>query len=305
VASAPVDATAGEPVELQLSLVGPRRSVLVRVAGDPEDSRFRMVPPVQGATLRVLAPGRGSYPALGLVVDVAGLLSGAHLSSEVPLRAPIDVGPRPEPTDPVEPLLTSLRLAEGDRPVAGWPGGDHVRSVREYVPGDSRRTVHWPLTARHGRLVVREFEPLDDAERVLLVVDLGTDAGDLAEGVASRAAHLGRSFLARGFRLSCVTLEPGGAVDADVADAVTLGRRLARAVPSGAATAGGSLPTGPLDRPAVVVSPEGARVRGPVRPHVPPALGADRPDGPRAIGTDRREDLDVVEVGRDEPGPQR
>ncbi|NCO35604.1 MAG: hypothetical protein AUJ92_01210 [Armatimonadetes bacterium CG2_30_59_28] len=30
--------------------------------------------------------------------------------------------------------------------------------VREYHPGDDLRWVHWPATARHGRLILREFE---------------------------------------------------------------------------------------------------------------------------------------------------
>ena len=31
-------------------------------------------------------------------------------------------------------------------------------ALRDYVPGDDRRNVHWPMTAHIGRLVVRQFE---------------------------------------------------------------------------------------------------------------------------------------------------
>jgi uncharacterized protein (DUF58 family) len=263
--AAPSDATAGNPFDVQLSLAGPRRVVRVGLADDPEAGRFRLEPPVQAATLRLVAPPRGSYGRLSFVVDVDGLLGGGHLTCDVPLREPLDVGPQPVPAGPVEPVLVSLRAAiDGARPAAGWAEGDSVRSVREYVPGDSPRVVHWALSARHGHLVVRELEPFDDAERVVLVVDLGPEAGDVAEAVAGQAASLGRSFLGRGFRLSCVTWEAGGRCDGDVPDPSALGRRLARAVPAGPAD------LGRVDHAAVVVSPGGDSVRGPGRAPVGP-----------------------------------
>jgi uncharacterized protein (DUF58 family) len=81
-------------------------------------------------------------------------------------------------------------------PVAGlpvlepaWQGGEetapsHVRGegydvlgVREYRRGDSLRRVHWPSTARHGSLVVREFEQVRPA-RLVVLVDTWADAGE-------------------------------------------------------------------------------------------------------------------------------
>jgi hypothetical protein len=37
--------------------------------------------------------------------------------------------------------------------------GTELFGVREYVPGDSLRRIHWRSSARHGTLVVREYEP--------------------------------------------------------------------------------------------------------------------------------------------------
>ena len=34
----------------------------------------------------------------------------------------------------------------------------HVASVRDYLPGDSLNRIHWPSTARQGRLMVKEFD---------------------------------------------------------------------------------------------------------------------------------------------------
>ncbi len=47
----------------------------------------------------------------------------------------------------------------------------NVAGVREYYPGDSFNRIHWPSTARTGRLIVKEFE-LDPTADVWLFVDM-------------------------------------------------------------------------------------------------------------------------------------
>jgi uncharacterized protein (DUF58 family) len=47
----------------------------------------------------------------------------------------------------------------------------NVATVRDYVPGDSFNRIHWPSTARTGRLMVKEFE-LDPTSDVWLLLDL-------------------------------------------------------------------------------------------------------------------------------------
>lgn len=39
----------------------------------------------------------------------------------------------------------------------------HAAGLREYAPGDPLRRVHWPATARHSRLMVKEFEQEGEA----------------------------------------------------------------------------------------------------------------------------------------------
>jgi len=46
----------------------------------------------------------------------------------------------------------------------------HASGVREYVTGDPIKSIHWPSTARRGRLMVKEFEQDPQAE-VWLVLD--------------------------------------------------------------------------------------------------------------------------------------
>jgi uncharacterized protein (DUF58 family) len=72
-------------------------------------------------------------------------------------------------------------------PLVGFlPGGDtmqrrtpyvttNVSGVRDYAPGDSLNRIHWPSTARTGRLISKEFE-LDPTADVWLFLDLERDA---------------------------------------------------------------------------------------------------------------------------------
>jgi uncharacterized protein (DUF58 family) len=48
--------------------------------------------------------------------------------------------------------------------------GQDLYALRDYVPTDSARHVHWKASARLGSLMVREFTREDDT-RVLLVLD--------------------------------------------------------------------------------------------------------------------------------------
>jgi len=67
-------------------------------------------------------------------------------------------------------------------PVGPLPGGGayrrrthyvtpNVSGVRDYYPGDSFNRIHWPSTARTGRLMVKEFE-LDPTADVWLFLDM-------------------------------------------------------------------------------------------------------------------------------------
>ncbi len=65
-------------------------------------------------------------------------------------------------------------------------------ALRDYVPGDDRRAIHWRTTARTGRLMVRQFE---ETRRAHLLVLLSLRAADYAtpddfETAVSAAASL-------------------------------------------------------------------------------------------------------------------
>lgn len=76
----------------------------------------------------------------------------------------------------------TFELPRFSPPVGEVSGGDALRrrthyvttnvaSVRDYAPGDSFNRIHWPSTARTGRLIVKEFE-LDPMADIWLFLDL-------------------------------------------------------------------------------------------------------------------------------------
>jgi uncharacterized protein (DUF58 family) len=69
--------------------------------------------------------------------------------------------------------------------------GHELHSLRDYVTTDSARFVDWKVSAKSGRLVVREFAR-EDERRVMLVLDpfLGPPRADL--GRLAEAEHTER-----------------------------------------------------------------------------------------------------------------
>ncbi|HXN51057.1 MAG TPA: DUF58 domain-containing protein [Candidatus Acidoferrum sp.] len=93
-----------------------------------------------------------------------GFLQKAH---RVDLRTEALVYPSVEPTREFLEILPGLQgamesLAKGR--------GQDLYALRDYMPTDSARHVHWKASARLGSLMVREFTREDDP-RVLLVLD--------------------------------------------------------------------------------------------------------------------------------------
>lgn len=60
----------------------------------------------------------------------------------------------------------------------GIPGNDRMRQIREYREGDSLKLLHWKLSARADRLLVREYEREEKGQAELLLDLSGyTEAG--------------------------------------------------------------------------------------------------------------------------------
>jgi uncharacterized protein (DUF58 family) len=221
---APADATVGETVELRVDVKGKAARIDVRVL-DPSGSWWRTAAPADGFVPHV-ASRRGVFGYVRVQLRTSAPL-GVFVRTRtlrVQLPAPTTVAPRARLAAPLLGSVPDEMFATANSRLTRG-GGDTVRSVRPYVPGDPARLVHWPTSARRGELVVREHEP-PPAVGVALVVDLrGADP----ETAASEAMGMGIATLAAGGIVWCCTSEDDVAVSELIVDGRDLGRRLARA----------------------------------------------------------------------------
>jgi len=226
--SGPRDATVGDRIALPIVVTGRVARLEVRLLDPPGEWR-RTVAPGRGDLVHIAAR-RGVFRIVRIEVRSGGPL-GIFLRRRtlwVRLPVPVTVGPRPVPMR-YEPQALPLGLVTSVSSAPLAPGGDAVRTVRAYAPGDAARLVHWPTSARIGELAVRELEPPAITGVAIAVDARGTE--DQPDIAASRAAGLGRAALRSGAHVLLLTCEQQGPVVAPVATALELGRRLARAVP--------------------------------------------------------------------------
>ena len=223
VEATPTDAFVGDSVSFTLSVTGPSLPYRVRIVpgGDP----LVATPPASG---RLVGQADRREVVTELEVEVAssglcGLVTCAR-RRRAPLPRPMAVGPRPlAPSHPFPELFGTW----GDGAPRPAAVGDVVRGVRDYVPGDPVRRVHWPTTARRGDLVVKEVEE-PGAPQLVVVLDLG-GGGAAGEAAAARAAWYAHEALRRGYEVVLATAEPGGPATGRLGPPTDVNQRLARA----------------------------------------------------------------------------
>lgn len=202
----PVDAIAGEPITYVVTTRGLTRPVqLVRPPDWPFTARRAIaLDAADAGSMELDAPGRGVLTHLVFDLVATGPLGlwDATCRVRVWFPMPLAVGPMPLPHDPAWPALRTLPLGETESVTRG---DDLFRGVRRYVRGDARRSVHWPATAHHGTLMVREHDGLEQV-LIRIVVHLPMP-GVPSELAAGRAMWLVEQALARGWVVHLVTVE--------------------------------------------------------------------------------------------------
>jgi uncharacterized protein (DUF58 family) len=239
----PTDGTVGSPLRAELVVTGRARDLRVsiplldaEVAVDAPAAGVVAGVPSQRGVLRLVPVRLSAAGPLGLCVTRNRRLAV--------LSRPLEIGPRPLPVELSLPPLAGEADAEEEGCRGDGNAPELVRGARTYVVGDPLRLVHWPATARAGNLMVRELESPGRGPLTIAVDLRGPE--DEAEAAAGRAAGLALAALRAGVPVTLATAETDGPVLAPVADAVSVGRRLARAVP-------GPPPTPPPGRGATVV----------------------------------------------------
>ena len=227
IVSCPEDGTALEPLVLTVRASTRVRLRPVSPPGEPE-----FAGPVRrrrpgDSTLSLLPARRGIYSSVTLDVATASPFGLQWWTRRLvlPLAAPVHVAPRRGQPFPLPPSPDPLA---GDSPRRQPAEIGEARAVRPYRPGDTRRRVHWPATAHHGELMVREMEG-PTAEPVTVTVVLPADEDD-AERLAERAFGTVLNLLRRGDAVVLATAEVSGPTTGPVTDRLGAGRRLARAI---------------------------------------------------------------------------
>lgn len=225
-ASAPRDAVAGEPVDLTITARRAGLGVRLRPLSPP--GGWAAVVGDGSTVVEVVPPRRGPITEAHVEVSSAapfGLIWWRRRRT-VALARPLEVAPR---------RAAAARYAPtggfdgGDAATPSGIGGDRARGLRDYVPGDPMRLVHWPATARRGQVIVKELEQ-PERPRLVVAVDLRGEAG-AAERAAERAMGFICDALGDGRDVTLHTVERGGPRAAPVRSVLDAGRRLSRAVP--------------------------------------------------------------------------
>jgi uncharacterized protein (DUF58 family) len=202
----PARVHAGQPahVRLEVLAVGRRRTPLLELR-DPvtatHGAHLRLAPLRPGesvqATYRLPTARRGVVEVGPLTVTRRDPFGMAQSSRPAAGVARLVVYPR---IDAVPPLwwTTGSRIMPGlDQGTPRAERGDEFHALRPYVVGDDLRRVHWPSTARHDQLMVRQDR---HAELGRLTVVLDVDRATMPEPALDEATAIAASVLAAGRR---------------------------------------------------------------------------------------------------------
>ena len=257
----PAEATAGEDVAVDLIVRNRGRATRLSLL---LDDRF-VAPasafvPVLGPReeVRVATPRgparRGLAEGTEIRLTSAAPFGVSAATRRIPATGRTLVLPRTARLSRLEILERPARPGQAPRTHPRHGHGQDFLGVREYRTGDSLRHVHWPSSARHGTLIVREFER-EEPVRLAILLDTSADSSpdepesalDLAcAAAASAAMHT----LSVGGSAALVFGASGNVILERDADAGTVLRELALA------EAPGGVPVDGLGEPLSALRPE-------------------------------------------------
>ena len=176
------------------------------------------------ARYEVLCKPRGVYRVGPALVKVTDLLGMAESGGPAGTADRLVVYPTVEE-------LEGLPVVRGQDPNLNTAkanfshtGGEDFYTLREYQQGDDLRRVHWPASARHDRLMIRQLE-MPWQSRALVLLDPRTTSYKTAEsfeqavrGAASATRHLFRN----GFSPTLWTGTAGGGTPVNSAESYSI-----------------------------------------------------------------------------------
>ena len=245
------------------------------------------------------APRRGEAHTGWAQLRSAAPFGVAERRARRPADATTLVLPRTEPLGslPFVETTSSRETATQTEPRRGQ--GREYLSVREYRAGDPMRHVHWGLTARHGELMVREFEQ-EHTPRLAIWVDTESDDVEALDRCCTVAASIVDSATATGAGVRLLAADVDGPALVARTNHLEYHRWLARLVPTRipAVTALGWLLDGQLQGVGTLVVTLSGVGGQAARPGLRAGGRACRPGASRRArardGLRRRDDLDTA-----------
>lgn len=149
---------------------------------DPATSAAQPLAPHDVTTFRatLVASARGVVSAGPVAVTLVAPWGLIRRSHRWYLNDTIDVIPAIAGMGRYRLLAAQHRVrAFGQRAIRRRGAGTTFSRLREYVPGDDPRHIDWKSTARHGRLVSREYS-VEQGQTVMIAVDAGRMMTQLA-----------------------------------------------------------------------------------------------------------------------------
>lgn len=123
-------------------------------------------PVVSKYTFKILRRGRYKWNSLTAIgIDAFGIARVPREYKTPPTE--MIVLPSPIPIDIDMPASTGWGFEETEHGLSRGQGLE-PRGVREYVPGDALRYVHWKSSAKAGKMLVKEFETGSQAAIALM-----------------------------------------------------------------------------------------------------------------------------------------
>ena len=150
-----------------------------------------------GVAVTVRAPSRGVLQFAGIQLASSWPLGIARATRDV--RFELEVVVHPHYRVPPEARRMGLREPAGASATRG--SGDEFLGLREYRSGDSQRRVHWPTSARTGKLMVVETAR-ESSNANAYELDLGAGGGAAVELAVEVAASLAAGNVATGVPLT-------------------------------------------------------------------------------------------------------
>lgn len=132
---------------------------------------------------------RGVFTTENVTLVSGDLLDFSVVSIPVAVNASLMV--YPEIID-LDELFVPVNLLQSDKTVNRWIIDDPfiISGARDYAPGDPLNRIHWPLTARTGRLMVKKNEYTSQRSLTVLL-NMQSQLYEYTDTINKRMAELG------------------------------------------------------------------------------------------------------------------